>query len=192
MKKATALAILALLTAAACATISPVYHQGVRAEIAQNWDEAIALYEKAALMNPKEAVYRLALTQVKVKASLFFTDEARRLLALGEKDAAAAAYAKAVSYNPRDSALLFEAKQALSPETKKETGPAKIEFPIKLKVREGALDLRLSAETSLRAVLQSLGRAGRVNIIFDEAFRDVPFQTRVKKSSMNRLMKTPT
>ncbi len=52
MKKATALAILVLLTAAACATISPVY-QGVRAEIAQNWDEAIALYEKAALMNPK-------------------------------------------------------------------------------------------------------------------------------------------
>ncbi len=177
MKKATALAILVLLTAAACATISPVYHQGVRAEIAQNWDEAIALYEKAALMNPKEPAYRLALAQVKVKAGLFFTDEARRLLALGEKDAAAAAYAKAVSYNPRDSALLFEAKQALSPETKKDAGPSKIEFPIKLKVREGALDLRLSAETSLRAVLQSLGRAGRVNIIFDEAFRDVPFQT---------------
>ncbi len=82
-----------------------------------------------------------------------------------------------MSYNPRDSALLFEAKQALSPETKKDAGPSKIEFPIKLKVREGApLILRLSAETSLRAVLQSPGPGRVVNIIFDEAFRDVPFR----------------
>ncbi len=178
MKKASALAIVTLLTAAACAILSPVYHQGVRAEMAQNWDEAIAFYEKAALMNPKEAIYRLALAQVRVKASLFFTDEARRLIIAGDRDAAAAAYAKAVAYNPRDSALAFEAKRALSPEVKKEApAPTKIEFPIKLRAREGALDLRLSSETSLRAVFQSLARAGRINVVFDDGFRDVPFQT---------------
>ena len=146
--------------------------------MAQNWDEAIAFYERAALMNPKEAIYRLALAQVKVKASLFFTDEARRLITAGDRDAAAAAYAKAGAYNPRDSALSFEAKRALSPEVKKEApAPTKIEFPIKLRAREGALDLRLSSETSLRAVFQSLARAGRINVVFDEGFRDVPFQT---------------
>jgi general secretion pathway protein D len=178
MKKATPLAIVLLLTAAACATLSPFYHQGVRAELDKNWDEAIASYEKAALLNPKEPVYRLALAQVKVKASIFYAEEARRLITAGDKEAATAAYAKALALNPRDSTLAFEAKQALSPEVKKEEAVStKIEFPIKLKVREGALDLRLSSETSLRAVFQSLGRAGRINIVFDETFRDIPFQT---------------
>jgi len=178
MKKTMALAIVILWAAAACATLSPVYRQGVQAEIAKDWDAAIAAYEKASLLNPKEAVYRLALAQAKVKAGIFYTEEARRLLAVGKKDEAAAAYAKALSLNPRDSALAFEAKQALSPEAKKpEPVSTKIEFPIKLKAKEGVLDLRLTSETSLRAVFQSLGRAGGVNIIFDETFRDVPFRT---------------
>ncbi|MCX6567402.1 MAG: cohesin domain-containing protein [Candidatus Aminicenantes bacterium] len=178
MKKATAFAIVLLLTAAACATLSPLYHQGVRAELDKKWDEAIASYEKAALLNPKEAVYRLALAQVKVKASMFYVEEARRLITAGDKNGASAAYAKAVALNPRDFGLAFEAKQALSPEVKKEKPiSTKIEFPIKLKVREGTLDLRLSSETSLRAIFQSLGRAGGINIVFDETFRDVPFQT---------------
>jgi len=191
MKKATALAIVLLLTAAACATLSPLYHQGVRAELAKNWDEAIAAYEKAALMNPKEAVYRLALAQVKIKASLFFKEEARREIEAGHMDLAAADYAKALALNPRDSSLAFEAKTALSPEVKKEAPvPTKIEFPIKLKAREGALDLRLSSETSLRAVFQSLGRAGRINIVFDEAFRDVPFQTDFTNVSFEQALAT--
>lgn len=178
MKKAIAPAIVILLAAAACATLSPVYNQGVKAEIAKDWDAAIAAYEKASLLNPKEAVYRLALAQVKVKAGMFYAEEARRQLAAGNKDEAAAAYAKALSLNPRDSALAFEAKQALAPEAKKaEPVSTKIEFPIKLKAKEGVLDLRLTTETSLRAVFQSLGRAGGVNIVFDETFREVPFKT---------------
>ncbi|MHB8054154.1 MAG: secretin N-terminal domain-containing protein [Candidatus Aminicenantales bacterium] len=178
MKKATALAIVILWTAAACATLSPLYREGVQAELAQKWDEAISSYEKAALMNPKEPVYRLALAQVKIKASLFFASEAQRLLAAGKKDEAAAAFAKAISLDPRNTALILEAKQALSPEEKKaQPAPAKIEFPIKLKVREGVLDLRLSSETSLRAIFQSLARAGGINLVFDETFRDMPFQT---------------
>lgn len=178
MKKATGLAIAVLLAAASCATLSPLYHQGVQSEIAQRWDEAIALYEKAALMNPKEAAYRLALTQVKVKAGLFYAAEARRLLAEGKKDEARAVYDKAQSLDPRNSVLRLEIERAFSPEPKKaEPKPARIEFPIKLKVREGALDLRLSSETSLRAVFQSLARAGEINIVFDETFRDMPFQT---------------
>jgi len=178
MKKATGLAIVVLLTAASCATLSPLYRQGVQSEIAQRWDEAITYYEKAALMNPTEAVYRLALTQVKAKAGLFYTEEARRLLAEGKKDEARAVYDKARSLDPRNTALVLEIERAFSPKAKiAEAAPAKIEFPIKLKVKEGVLDLRLSSETSLRAVFQSLARAGGINIVFDETFRDMPFQT---------------
>ncbi|MBN1939375.1 MAG: hypothetical protein JW843_07305 [Candidatus Aminicenantes bacterium] len=178
MKKAIAMAIVTLLAAAACVTLSPVYRQGVQAEMAKDWDAAIAFYEKASLLNPKEAVYRLALAQVKVKAGMFYVEEARRELAAGNKELAEALYNKAISLNPRDTALAFEAARALSPEAKKpEPVSTKIEFPIKLAAKEGVLDIRLSAETSLRAVFQSLGRAGGINIIFDETFRDTPYRT---------------
>jgi general secretion pathway protein D len=177
MKKAIASAIVILL-AAACATLSPVYREGVQWEIAKDWDAAIAAYEKASLLNPKEPVYRLALAQVKVKAGMFYVDEARRELAAGNKELAEALYKKAIALNPRDTALAFEARQALAPEAKKaEPVSTKIEYPIKLAAKEGVLDVRLTSETSLRAVFQSLGRAGGINIIFDETFRDVPFRT---------------
>ena len=34
------------------------------------------------------------------------------------------------------------------------------------------LDLRIAEETSLRAILQALGRLSGVNVLFDESFRD--------------------
>jgi len=177
MKKAIASAIVILL-AVACATLSPVYRQGVQLEIAKDWDAAIAAYEKASLLNPKEPVYRLALAQVKVKAGMFYVDEARRELTAGNKELAEALYNKAIALNPRDTALAFEARQALAPEAMKvEPASTKIALPIKLAAKEGVLDVRLTSETSLRAVFQSLGRAGGINIIFDETFRDVSFLT---------------
>jgi tetratricopeptide (TPR) repeat protein len=105
MKKATALAIVIVFAAAACATLTPQYRLGVQAEIAKQWEEAIAAYERASLENPKEPVYRLALEQVKIKAGLYYQAEARRLLAEGKKEEAAAAYAKAVALNPRQAGV---------------------------------------------------------------------------------------
>lgn len=191
MKKTIAPAIVILLTAAACATLSPVYRQGVQAEIGKDWEAAIAAYEKAALLDPKESVYRLALAQVKVKAGMFFVEEARRELAAGNKEKAEIFFGKAIALNPRDTALAFEARQALAPEAKKaEPVSTKIEFPVKLAAKEGVLDIRLTSETSLRAVLQSLGRAGGVNIVFDEAFRDIPFRTDFTNVTFEKALST--
>ena len=192
MKKTTALAIVIVFAAAACATLTPQYRLGVQAEIAKQWEEAITAYERASLENPKEPVYRLALAQVKIKAALYYQTEARRLLAEGKKEEAAAAYAKAVALNPRNPDVAFEAKQAFAAAPKPaEPISTKIEFPIKLKARDGALDLRLSAETSLRAAFQALGRSGGINIVFDEGFRgDTPFPSDLTNVTFEQALKT--
>jgi general secretion pathway protein D len=176
---------------AACATISPLYHQGVRAEMSQQWEEAIAAYQKAALENPKQPIYRAALERARFGASLFYLQQARLLVAQDKREEAKAAYAKAMEYNPRDVMIAHEAQKALAAGPK-EPGrkPSKIEFPIKLKPKDEPLQLRFATEVSLRSIFQALGRAGGVNIVFDENFRDVPFTLDASNQSFEQALKS--
>ena len=73
MKKNALILILSMaLAAGACQTLSRDYHQGVTAEMNQNYDEAVKQYQKAALDHPNESVYRMALVRAKLSASLYY------------------------------------------------------------------------------------------------------------------------
>jgi general secretion pathway protein D len=167
--------LIAALAASACVTLSPNYKLGTQAEINKKFDEAIAFYNRAALENPKEPVYRLALERVKLSASLFHVQEARRLVAAGKRDEAALEYGKALSLNPRDTQTALELRQMTIEPPKAESKPEKIEFPIKLKARDLPVQVRLAQEMSLRSIFTSLGKSSGLSILFDENFRDVPF-----------------
>ena len=177
MKK-NALVIVIALSFWACVGLTPQYRLGTRAELNKQWEDAIQYYEKASLENPKEPVYRLALERAKISGSLFHLQEARKFIALGKKEEAKAEYAKSISYNPRDTAIVREALAAVA-EAPKDTAPRKekIEFPIKLKAKEENLQLKFPVETVLRSIFLALGKTAGISIIFDEQFRDVPFTT---------------
>ncbi|MGB8953350.1 MAG: secretin N-terminal domain-containing protein [Candidatus Aminicenantales bacterium] len=190
MKKITLLALFAM-GMWGCVMISQSYRLGTQAEMNQNWDEAIQFYEKAALENPKDPVYRIALDRVKIKTSLYYVREARQLAAQGKKEEAKAAYARALSYNPRDMAIAMEAK-ALAEAPEKEPEPAieKIEFPIALQAKEESLDLKFPSPTSLRAIFETLGKAAGINVIFDENFRDILFAIDLTNKSFKQAMRS--
>ncbi|MCK7478609.1 MAG: hypothetical protein M0C28_15425 [Candidatus Moduliflexus flocculans] len=76
MKK-TALILALALAAGACRTISLDYQQGVKAEMNQNYDEAIQYYQKAALSHPNDSAYRLALFRARASATLYYLQTAR-------------------------------------------------------------------------------------------------------------------
>jgi general secretion pathway protein D len=160
----------------ACAALSPQYRLGTQAEMNKKWEEAVQYYEKASLENPREPVYRLALERAKIYAGLYHLQEARKLVLQGKKEEAKAEYAKALFYNPRDSAIVREAQEAAT-ETAKEAEPKKekIEFPIKLKTKEESLTLKFPVETSLRSIFLALGKSAGISLVFDEQFRDIPF-----------------
>jgi len=177
MKK-LALIVLAALAASACATLSSTYKQGTQAEMARLYDEAIAQYEKAVLENPKESVYRLALERAKLSASLSHLREARRLADAGKRSEAQAEYAKALSYNPRNTQIALEARtRTAEPAPKAEPVSEKIEYPIKLKARDEAVQAHVPTESSLRSIFLAVGKSAGINVVFDENFRDVPFTT---------------
>ena len=190
MKK-IALVLITALAAAACVTFSPNYKLGAEAEINKKFDEAIAAYEKAALENPKESVYRLAIERAKLSAGLFHLQEARRLIAAGKRAEAQAEYAKVMAYNPRDTQVAQEARlQAVGASDPAESVPEKIEFPIKLKVKNEPGLVRVPLESSLRSIFLTLGKAAGINVVFDENFRDVPFTADLSGQSFEQTLKT--
>ncbi len=163
-----------LLLCLGCVTFSRHYRLGAQAEMAKQWDEAVKYYERAALENPRESVYRIALLRAKIAASLYHLQEARKLVAEGKIEEAKKAYNQAISYDPQNKALIFEAMSL----NQKEQSPSrpverKIEFPIKLKTTKEKVGLKFT-EAPLKAIFQALGKFAGINILFDEAFSDRP------------------
>ena len=190
MKK-IALILIVALSLTACATINPTYRMGALAEMNKSFDEAIRCYEQAALENPQEPFYRAALERAKFSASLVQLQEARKLVALGKKDEAKSAYAKAMTYNPRDTAIAREAQVATSDAPKPaEPKPEKIEFPIKLKTKDEPLQLKFPVETSLRSIFLALGKSAGIGFVFDENYRDIPFTTDLSNMTLEQAVRS--
>jgi general secretion pathway protein D len=175
MKKAAAL-IMIMGALWGCAVLSRSYKQGFSAEINKQWEEAIKYYEKAALENPKEVVYRLALMRAKTSAGLFHVQQARVLAEQGKKEEAVSEYRKAFFYDPLNR-IYADELAALSPrEPAKKTEPPSekgIEAPFKLKVTVEKVQLKFT-DAQLRSIFMALGKYGGINFVFDEQFRDVP------------------
>jgi len=189
MKKA-ALLVLIAWSAWGCVMLSDQYRLGTEAEMNRKWDQAIAAYERASLENPKEPVYRLALERAKLGASLFHLQEARKLVTLDKKEEAKAEYAAAIALNPREPAIAQEARLLTAPKPAPEVKPEKMEFPIKLKARDEALQLRFPVESSLKSIFLALGKAAGISLVFDETFRDVPFSTDLSNMGFEQALKS--
>jgi len=159
-----------------CASFSHSYKLGTEAAVNKNWDEAILHFEKARLEDPKNSVYRMALLRAKLAASYDHLNKAREHASHERKEEALAEYKKALSYGQLGQDIVEEA-QRLSVEEVKEEKPKefKIEPPVKLDVSDERIELKFPVEISLRSIFQALGKHARVNIIFDDQFRDMPF-----------------
>ncbi|MGB9004295.1 MAG: secretin N-terminal domain-containing protein [Candidatus Aminicenantales bacterium] len=159
-----------------CATFNRSYKLGNQAELNRNWAEAIRFYEAAALEDPKEPVYRLAMARVKYAASLGYILQGRRLAGEGKIQEALAEYAKARAYDPSNRFLLEEIRRlGETPKQVENQAPEKLELPFKLRAGNEVVTLNFPQETSLRSLFLALGRSAGVNILFDENFRDIPF-----------------
>jgi len=173
MKKIVLLTVIAL-TFWGCATFSRSYKLGTEAAVNKNWDEAIRYYERAVLESPKNSVYRLALLRAKIAASYTHLIKARELGSQGREEEALGEYEKALSYDPSNRAIAEEAR-SLTEEVKEEKPKkARIELPVKLEVDKEKIHMKF-VDANLRSVFQALGKHARVNVLFDEQFRDIAF-----------------
>jgi general secretion pathway protein D len=173
MKKSAFILILTVVLAAgACQTLSLDYRQGVKAEMNQNYEEAIKQYQKAALDHPNEEVYRMALLRARLSASLYYLESARRLVAQNKKKEAEVSYRKVLMFDPQNVRAATELQALLAPPEKPAKPSERLEGPVRLKGAGQPLDLSFRNEVSLRSIFQTLGRVGGVNFLYDDTFRD--------------------
>jgi general secretion pathway protein D len=170
--KRTALILILVLAAAGCQTLSLDYRQGVRAEMNQNYEDAVVQYQKAALSHPNEAVYRIALVRARTMASLFYLHSARTLVVQNKKKEAELSYRKCLMFDPQNVMAATELKALLAPPEKAAKNGDRLEGPVKLKGSGEALDLSFRNEVSLRSIFQTMGRVAGVNFLYDDTFRD--------------------
>lgn len=175
MRKAAVL-VAVLLLSWGCATLNRSYKRGTEAALNKDWDEAVRLYERATLQDPRNPVYRLALMRAKAAATFAHLAEARRLASQGQRDKALDEYKKALSFDPFNWRIIQEARrlQEGKPEEKRLRGE-KIELPVKLQVSDEKMHLKFTREASLRSIFEAMAKHAKINIIFDEQFRDKPF-----------------
>ncbi len=175
MRKITILITVALALWG-CATFNRSYDLGNKAAINKDWDEAIRHYEQALMQDPKEHVYELTLLRAKLAASYEHLNKAREYASRGRKEEALAEYEKALSYGQLGQDVVEEARRLAEKEVKQEKPEeVRIEYPVQLKVGDEKIVLRFPVEVSIRSIFQALGKHARINIIFDEQFRDIPF-----------------
>jgi len=168
---------LILLVFWGCTTFNKSYKLGTEAATNKNWDEAIKHFENAIQQDPNNSAYRLALTRAKILASISHVYKARRLSSEGKKEEALAEYDIALSYDPSNRVIAEEARLLKEGEEKEEK-PAepKIEPPVKLQVSDAKLHLNfMHDQVRLKSIFQALGKHAKVNILFDEQFKDIPF-----------------
>lgn len=174
MRKIVLLTIIAL-TFWGCAGLSRSYKLGTEAALGKNWDEAVKYYQRAALQSPESSVYRLALFRAKLAASTAHLTKARKLAFQGRKKESLVEYEKALSYDPLNRIIAGEAKSLIEEEVKEEEPKMiRIEPPVKLKVDKEEIHLKF-IDANLRSIFQALGKHARVNVLFDEQFRDITF-----------------
>jgi general secretion pathway protein D len=174
MKRTVLAPILVLVLAAVgCQTLTLDYRQGVKAEMSQNYDEAVRQYQKAALEHPNEPVYRMALVRARTMASLFYLHEARTVAAQNKKTEAEADYRKALAFDPQNTLAAAELKALLAPPEKPEKpGERLAAGPVQLKGAGEPIDLSFRNEVSVKSIFQTLGRVTGVNFLYDDSFRD--------------------
>ncbi len=178
MRKMALLSIILILSLLwGCATFNRSYELGTDAATNKNWDEAIKHFEDAVQQDPDNSVYRLALTRAKILASLSHVYSARRLASEGKTEEALSEYDTALSYDPSNRMIAEEARMLKEGEKKKEKPvEPKIEPPVKLQVSDAKLHLNfVHDQVRLKSIFQALGKHAKINILFDEQFKDIPF-----------------
>ncbi|MFN8059407.1 MAG: secretin N-terminal domain-containing protein [Vicinamibacterales bacterium] len=190
--------LVAGLTASACATTGAL-NLARRAERAEDFDLAVAEYEKAVRAKPTDRELRLVLERARAKASERHFITARRYAGAGKLEEALVEYQLASELNPSSSEIDEElrttrsklrARLAVSREgrTQLETlveqastaPPPGLDLPTDVKLP----DSLVFRDAGSRDVFTAIARFSGVNVVFDPTFRDTPLTVDLRNTTL--------
>jgi general secretion pathway protein D len=163
------------------------FRQGQEAGDVGDWDLAVARYTRALEKDPNNIKYKIALETARVQASRMHYDAAKKHLAASDLARAAEELEIAANYDPAnrsasdDLALVRRKIQEQREEQlereqlgeRKARAAAAARLPVPVLSPRSQVPVMMRFETtSLRKILESLGKLAGVNVLFDEGFRD--------------------
>ena len=179
-----AILLAAAVLASGCAS-TQAFREGASAARAGDWDAAVEYYRRAVQEDPDRPEYRIALRRAMLSAARHHAAAAAELEALGDLPGALRAYRRAYELDPADepaAVKIANLQQTLRERAEAARAPAPIEAmrtQARLDTRPALLDpvsdeplVIEFAETSLRDVLDFLGEAAGINVLYDREFED--------------------
>jgi general secretion pathway protein D len=185
------LSLLTPTTALAFADGKKHFKQGMKHEVAEEWDKAAEEFALAVSENPKNPEYRLHLTRALFNASQMFMKKGR--IAAGEKDyeGAYTAFRRAYAFDPTNELAKSEMermvrlqKEATGTSDEKKTDSAGVRLvptsmnaastaaPQMTQKLEKLRDIPFPAGVDLQFIIKELARELELNVLFDvESFR---------------------
>jgi len=180
------LLLLALSTLWACAG-NRAFENAEEALKNKNWDVAVYEYQQAQNQDPNNPEIKLKLNMAKIFASRWHYEEAKRFVEKDNLEKATEQLTLATDLDPENKGAQEELSRLKyrieHPEVKVEP-PAVRERPLselpsvalkpEFKPKSDVpIELKFK-DTSLKEVLQTLGKLGDVNVLFDKDFKDMP------------------
>ena len=179
------LIFLLLFAISGCAA-NQAFRNGEKALKNKQWDVAVSQYEQALKKDPDNAEIKLKFNMAKVFASRTHYEQAKRQIESKNLEKATIELELAVSLDPENKPAaekLEEVQKMIQhPETAKKSPeeerplselPSVALQPEFKPSSNTPIQLRFK-DSSLREVLQTLGKVGDVNILFDKDFQDLP------------------
>ncbi len=167
--------VVSVALAAGCAARAST--RGERAARLGAWDQAVEHFSQALDKDPQRADYRIALVRAKLNASRAHIDAARALEAVDQLPAAVTEYRQAHEYDPSNSYTL-DRVAALEREIRDRSEPPPTPLagraappPLLDPASREPLSLRF-VDASLRDILDFIGNATGINVIYDSQFQD--------------------
>ena len=169
------------------------YKEGQRAEVAQNWDQALAQYEQALASDPSELSYQIAVRRVRFQAAQAHVHLGQKLRKEDRLIEALAEFEKAYAMDPSSAIAEQELKRTLEMmerENQKNAKPeergltatelarkkemeriARLEGPPELKpISRQPINLRMTNQPP-RVLYETVGKLAGINVVFDPDYR---------------------
>ena len=175
----------AAVLASGCAS-TQAFRDGASAARAGDWDAAVEYYRRALQEDPDRPEYRIALQRAMLGAARHHAAAAAELEAMGDLPGALRAYRRAYELDPTNEPAavnIANLQQTLRERAEAARAPAPIEAmrsQARLDTRPALLDpvsdeplVIEFTETSLRDVLDFLGEAAGIDVLYDRDFEDL-------------------
>lgn len=193
-RKILAGALLVVLAFSSCTSYRN-YRRAQMAATAEDWDQAVVFYMRAAENDPGNITYKAALLRAKISAAQAHFDKARRYQQSGVLDRALVEYQQAVNLDPSNQSAAVElekVRQAVVAERENRRNDGSIDElkrrasqkgqPPTLNPRSNEpIDLDFPQPASIMDIYRALGRAFGINVLFDPNLKDAEIAVELKQ-----------